>query len=307
MIVRCGAELDARFVQRVLSSDETVRAIESASVGTTMINLNQSTLANLRLLIPKCVGEQRAIAAALTDADTLIDALEQLLTKQRQIKQGAMQELLSGKRRLPGFAAAWKKLPLGELAHFTKGAGLSKDMLKAEGNLPCIHYGQLFTEYGPVVGQVRSFIDEATQAAMSIANDVLMPTSDVTPSGLAKASCVMASGIALGGDILVIRTDKQLIHGPFLSNLIRSNPARVLELVTGSTVFHLYGRDMAKYTVSFPAVAEQQAIAQVLTDMDLALTALQARLTKARELKQALMQVLLTGRIRLLPPAPAST
>ena len=302
MIVRCGRELDGRFAQRVLSSDQAVRAIESASVGTTMINLNQQTLASLALRIPVNVQEQASIANALTDADALIHSLEQLLTKKRQIKQGAMQELLTGKRRLPGFKEGWKCVLLGNVATFVKGQGLSKSVLSPDGAVPCIHYGQLFTEYGPIIESVHSYVDHQHAGTTSQANDVLMPTSDVTPKGLAKASCVLQNGVALGGDILVIRVDSNLVHGPFLSNVIRFRPERVLELVTGSTVFHLYARDMAGYLLDLPNADEQKAIVGVLADMDTDLTALESRLTKARALKQAMAQALLTGRIRLVKP-----
>jgi type I restriction enzyme S subunit len=304
MIVRPGAKLDGRFLQRVLSSNQAARAIESASVGTTMINLNQRTLADLSLHIPISIKEQAAIADALTASDALIESLEQLLTKKRQIKQGAMQELLTGKRRLPGFVGEWSSCLLGDVVAFLKGTGLSKAALTPDGSNPCIHYGQLFTEYGPVIDVVRSYTEEDHDSANSQVGDVLMPTSDVTPRGLAKASCILQRGVILGGDILILRPDDSLLHGPFLSNLIRSQPDRVLELVTGSTVFHLYGRDMAGYRLSLPKIEEQVAIVQVLSDLDLEVTALESRLTKAHALKQAMAQALLTGRIRLVEPTP---
>jgi len=127
-----------------------------------------------------------------------------------------------------------------------------------------------------------------------------MPTSDVTPRGLAKASCVRVDGVILGGDILVIRSDTNLIHGPFLSLVIRYEETQVLQLVTGSTVYHLYGSDMKNFTFSRPPLAEQTAIAEVLTEMDAELAALEQRREKTLALKQAMMQELLTGNIRLI-------
>lgn len=127
-----------------------------------------------------------------------------------------------------------------------------------------------------------------------------MPTSDVTPRGLAKASCVEINDVILGGDILVIRSDINLIFGPFLSYLIRYEEEQVLQLVTGSTVFHLYGADMKKFTFSMPPLPEQTAIAKVLSGMDAELSTLEQRRNKTRDLKQAMMQELLTGRTRLV-------
>jgi type I restriction enzyme, S subunit len=127
-----------------------------------------------------------------------------------------------------------------------------------------------------------------------------MPTSDVTPRGLAKASCVRVDGVILGGDILVIRSDPKLIFGSFLSCLIRYEEEQVLQLVTGSTVFHLYGNDMKKFTFYMPPLPEQIAIAEVLSEMDAELAGLAQRRDKTRSLKQGMMQELLSGRTRLI-------
>ena len=98
----------------------------------------------------------------------------------------------------------------------------------------------------------------------------------------------------------VIRSDRKSVYGSFLSYVIRREEGQVLQLVTGSTVFHLYGSDMKKFTFSMPNLAEQTAIATVLSDMDTELATLETRRYKTHALKQGMMQELLTGRIRLL-------
>ncbi len=298
MIVRCCKSADPGFLQRILSSPQVVSAIEDASVGSTMINLNQSTLAGLKLQFPP-IPEQRAIAAALSDVEALIASLDRLIAKKRDMKQAAMQELLTGKRRLSGFSGEWEVKKLGELATFLKGKGLPKSAITPYGKEPCIHYGELFTLYPETIGEIRSRTNDARDTFRSIANDVLMPTSDVTPRGLAKASCVTVNDVILGGDILVIRSDKQRICGSFLSYVIRREENQVLQLVTGTTVFHLYGSDMKKFTFLMPPLPEQAAIAAILSDMDAEIAALEQRRDKTRLLKQGMMQELLTGRIRL--------
>ena len=112
-----------------------------------------------------------------------------------------------------------------------------------------------------------------------------------------EESCVTVDDVILGGDILVIRTDKRRMCGTFLSYVIRREDNQVLQLVTGSTVFHLYGSDMKKFAFSMPPHSEQTAIATVLSDMDAELAAREARRDKTRALKQGMMQELLTGRI----------
>jgi type I restriction enzyme S subunit len=166
--------------------------------------------------------------------------------------------------------------------------------------VPCIHYGELFTRYPETIREINSRTNNSADSFRSVANDVLMPTSDVTPNGLAKASCVSMSGVILGGDILVIRSDVEQIFGSFLSYAIRHAEDQILRLVTGTTVFHLYASDMKKFTFSAPSVPEQQAIVALLNDMDAEIAALEANLTKALGVKQGMMRELLTGRIRLL-------
>jgi type I restriction enzyme, S subunit len=249
--------------------------------------------------------EQRAIATALSDVDALLAKLDQFIAKKRDLKQAAMQQLLTGQTRLPGFSGGWEVKRLGNVANFLKGKGLPKSSLIPFGSEPCIHYGELFTRYPETIGTIISHTNDSRGTFRSIANDVLMPTSDVTPRGLAKASCVTVDNVILGGDILVIRTDRKRMCGTFLSYVIRREEDQVLQLVTGSTVFHLYGSDMKKFTFSMPPLPEQTAIATVLSDMDAELAALEARRDKTCALKQGMMQELLTGRIRLVKPEKA--
>jgi type I restriction enzyme, S subunit len=278
-------------------SDALLKLVSSA--GNSAGVLDTKLVQDFKFLSPPLL-EQRAIVAALSDADALIEALEQLIAKKRNLKQGSMQELLTGKKRLPGFSGEWEVKRLGDVAIFYKGKGLPKSALGADGKTPCIHYGELFTRYSETISEIISYTNTSDGTFRSVANDVLMPTSDVTPRGLAKASCVRTDDVILGGDILVIRSDTKLIFGSFLSYLIRYEEKQVLQLVSGSTVFHLYGTDMKKFTFSMPHVSEQTAIATILSDMDAEIAALETRLAKTRELKQGMMHNLLTGRIRLI-------
>ena len=107
-------------------------------------------------------------------------------------------------------------------------------------------------------------------------------------------------GFILGGDILIIRSDRSHIVGTFLSYVIRREENQVLQLVTGTTVYHLYGSNMQKFKLRLPSISEQTAIVEVLSDMDAELAALEQRLEKTRALKQAMMQELLTGNTRLV-------
>jgi len=195
--------------------------------------------------------------------------------------------------------ADWEEVRLGEHSLFFKGNGLSKSQLIDDGPKQCVHYGELFTHYGSVIDTVTSNCVEFGGSFKSLAGDVLMPGSDVTPKGLATASAIKVSGVVLGGDIIVIRSNPISLYGPFLSNFIRISKGRVLRLVKGSTVYHIHAKDLADLKVLKPSVKEQEAIAEALSDADAAIESLDALIAKKRDVKQAAMQQLLTGRSRL--------
>ncbi|MEL0156357.1 restriction endonuclease subunit S [Sphingopyxis sp.] len=262
--------------------------------------VNRNDLHQVAILFPMRADEQEKIAAALSDADALIKGLEDIIAKKRAIKQGAMQKLLSGRLRLPGFSEEWEVKRLGEVASFHKGKGLPKGALSPFGRRACIHYGELFTKYSAAISTTLSFTDSEFDHFCSTSNDVVMPTSDVTPRGLAKASCVLQNDVIIGSDILVIRLFEGRGDGTFLSNVIRFDENQVLQLVTGTTVFHLYASDMKNFEFKLPSLAEQKAIVSVLHDMEAEAVELERRLVKARQIKQGMMQELLTGRARLV-------
>jgi len=261
-------------------------------------SVRMEMIADMQIPIPS-ETEQSAIATALIEADTLIKKLEKLIEKKKNIKQGVMQELLTGKRRLPGFSGKWEMKKLGEVAEFERGRDLPKSDMSDEGAYKCIHYGQLFREYQELVGEIKSKTNSNTGRFYSKSNDVLMPTSDVTPSGLATASCIKENGIILGGGILVIRFNAGY-DGLYFSYFVSQNKTVILKLVKGSTVFHLYASDLANLEINFPGPDEQKAIASVLSDMDTEIEKLESQLTKYQNIKQGMMQTLLTGKIRLL-------
>ena len=255
-------------------------------------SVRMETISEMPIPLPP-LAEQEAIATALSDCDSWIDSIEEVLAKKRLIKQGAMQELLTPKED-------WEVKKLGEVASFLKGKGLPKSDLAVDGNIKCIHYGELFTKYKENISDIKNRTNEFQSSMHSKVNDVLMPTSDVTPRGLATASCIQEDGVLLGGDILIIRLNSQM-SGSFFSYFITNNKEEVLKFVSGSTVFHLYGSELSNLIFTYPkSLSEQTRIATILSDMDLEIEALEEKLHKARQIKQGMMQELLTGRVRLV-------
>ena len=264
-----------------------------------IVYISTNNLAQVQIELPPIV-EQNAIVEVLSDVDGLLNTLEALIAKKQTIKQAVVRQLLTGKTRLSGFSGAWETKRLGEIASFFKGLGLSKADLLLDGKRRCIHYGELFKTYGECITEVVHGTDRDETFFSSLSNDVLMPGSSVTPNGLATASCISIPDVILGGNVLVIRVPTDILNGIFLAYVIRMNHSQVMQLVSGTTVCHLYARDMANFTFVAPSVEEQNAIVSVFSDMDAEIVALEQRRDKTRAIKQMMMQQLLTGRVRLI-------
>ena len=292
------ARFDPEYLYYYFSSPTGQRQITDSAIQTGVPHTNLGILRQYRLPVPPTLQEQQVIAETLRDADELIASLDGLIAKKRDIKQGAMQQLLTGKRRLPGFSAKWETMPLSAIATFSKGFGLSKAAITETGRYKCIHYGELFTGYSATIGEVRSRTNFSDFRRVSSLNDVLMPTSDVTPTGLATASCVVEAGVILGGDILIISGNSRL-WGPYLSHVIRWDRPQIMALVSGTTVFHIYSTDMGRFRIALPEFKEQQAIAATLDQMDSEVVDLEKKSAKWAMVRQGMMQQLLTGQIRL--------
>jgi len=262
------------------------------ATGLKVYGVSKGNLKLVQIPLPP-LPEQEAIAEVLSDTDALITTLEKRIAKKRNIKQGAIQTLLTPQDD-------WEVKKLGEVASIIKGKGLPKSALVVEGKYKCIHYGELFIKYKEKIIEYLSYTDKKDDCFYSKRNDVLMPTSDVTPNGLATASCVLEDNVIIGGDILVIRIPENVINGIFLSYSIKKSREQVMKLVTGSTVYHIYGSDMANFVFKYPKIEEQNRIATILSDIDNEIDALEKKLAKTKKLKQGLMQQLLTGKIRLV-------
>ncbi|XKX05392.1 restriction endonuclease subunit S [Tenacibaculum maritimum] len=292
-----------KFRGIVLNSQFVKNQMLQLAVGMKVFGVSKTQLAKVKILLPPTLKEQKAIATALNDVDDLIVSLEGLIAKKQAVKQGAMQQLLTpphkGGKRLPGFSGEWVEKKLGEKADFYKGKGLPKSDIIEEGKYKCIHYGELFTNYNHIITSVRSRTNENSDIFLSKENDVLMPTSDVTPNGLATASALFEDDIILGGDVLVIRPNKSL-YGAFLSYQISMNKQQIMSLISGTTVYHLYGSDMSKFNFHIPKIDEQKAIIRILYDMEVEITQLETKKAKYQQLKQGMLQELLTGNTRLV-------
>lgn len=294
------------YVHQYFASSFGQKQILDSAIQTGVPHTNLGILRNYAVPMPRGLDEQVAIAGALTDTDALIESLEQLLAKKRQIKQGAMQELLAGKRRLPGFELGWTKTKVYRLGIFLKGSGVKRDEALS-GDLPCVRYGEIYTTHSDYVRNFSSWISPAVASSATPLRrgDLLFAGSGETKEEIGKCVAFLDDGPAYaGGDIVILRPMVD-VDSMFLGYVLNT-PALVGQKASkgqGDAVVHISAKALGELEVTLPESIEQAAIAKVLFDMDGAITALESRLTKARALKQAMAQALLTGRIRLVGPS----
>ncbi len=264
-------------------------------------NLNLEKLRPYLIRVPS-LPEQRAIAAALSDVDALLGGLDRFIAKKRDLKQAAMQQLLTGQTRLPGFHGEWEVKRLGELGRFLKGSGVKKNETQS-GDLPCIRYGEIYTHHDDYVRSFNSWISRAVAdtATPLRRGDILFAGSGETKEEIGKCVAFVDDVDAYaGGDIVILRPAE--VDSLFLGYLLNT-PAAASQKASrgqGDAVVHISASALASITLLLPNLDEQTAIASVLSDMDAELTALEARCDKTRALKQGMMQELLTGRTRLV-------
>lgn len=291
-VVFGGFVIRARPVSKLIDSSFAAYAMRAPDVRTQIIamgqgavraNIGQENLRRVELKFPP-LPEQLAIATALADADALIDSLEQLLTKKRQIKQGAMQELLTGKRRLPGFTGKWATASLGQIAKVKTGSMNNQDKVE-DGEYPFF---------------VRSQSVERIDIFTHDCDAILVPGE----GGIGSIFHYIEGRFALHQRVYGVTDFSDAVVGRFLYFYMRVFfGAHAMENSVKATVDSLRLPTFLDFEVRLPPTKnEQTAIVEVLSDVEREVESLELRLTKARTLKQAMAQALLTGRIRLVEP-----
>jgi len=169
--------------------------------------------------------------------------------------------------RFPEFTEEWETKKLGEIATFSKGKGISKSDVEENGIIECIRYGELYTHYREVINEIKSKTNvNPSTLVLSEKNDVIIPASGETTIDIATASCVLKSGIALGGDLNIIKTNN---NGIFLSYYLNSKKKmEIANLAQGISVVHLYSSQLASLSLSLPKLNEQNRISSFLALID---------------------------------------
>lgn len=286
------------FLIQLIWSESFQRSINKLATGSTAQGINQKALKSVYVNTPT-LKEQQKIADCLSSLDDLITAHTKKLDHLKTHKKGLMQQLFPAegetvpKLRFPEIreAGEWESTTLGKIASLHKGKGISKAEIDDTGKSFCIRYGELYTKYKEAIFTVYSKTTTPTnELVLSKKNDVLIPSSGETKIDIATASCVMQDGIAIGGDINVIRSNQ---NGVFLSYYLNSaKKLDIAKLAQGDAVVHLYISQLELLNVVIPTLIEQQKIADCLLSLDNLITVQIQKIEALKLHKKGLMQQL---------------
>lgn len=283
-----------RFYERVMSM----------TAKSSVDSVRREMIADMLLPIPP-IEEQRRIASALTSIDNLIDSLDRLIAKKRDIKQGAMQQLLSGKKRLKGFIEPWKFYKIDDLFDIGNGYTPSKanPAYWSNGTIPWFRMEDIRANGRILKDSIQHITEEAVKnSGLFPANSIILSTT----ATIGEHALIIADSLANQQFSFLIRklnrcSDIDIMfffyHCFILGEWCRAN-------INDGGLMAVNMTDLKNYTFPAPSLPEQQAIASVLTSMDNELSALEAKRKKYEQIKQGMMQQLLTGRIRLKIPHP---
>ena len=300
IVVTPKKETDIKFMSYVLYDMNLNQYSESSA----QPGLSVKKLLELEYPIPQNKEEQTAIAEALSDIDSLISSLQKLIKKKKAIKQGAMQELLTGKKRLPGFYGEWKHGVWKDvLAGFYSGATPYRGRADYyKGNIRWVSSGEL--NYNIIKDTIEHISEKAKSETSLIAHPAgtfLMAITGLEAAGTRGSCAILGKDATTNQSCMAIYgTDKMVI--PYLYHYYLLNGEELAFQYCQGTKQQSYTAAIVKeLPIYYPCdIVEQQAIAQVLSDMDSEIEQLEKKLVKYQQIKQGMMQELLTGRIRLV-------
>ena len=292
--------LDARYNElRNLSTGEGGRG-----------GLNLTIIRNILIPLPPTIEEQSAIAQVLSDTDNLIEKLEKIITKKKNIKQGTMQELLTGKRKLPRFKDKWEYKTFDELFKFLTTGTNPRSDLTSHGDVHYIHYGDIHTKWDSILdcdSEEIPWILESKVKGLPLLKDGDLVIADASEDYEGVGASILVKNIknkkiVSGLHTILLRSYNDNISKDYKSFLtsIKDVKNQMISLVTGISVYGLSKTNLKKVKIFLPSdVKEQDAISQALTNMDKEIWELKKKRDKYLMIKKGMMQKLLTGSIRL--------
>ena len=186
------------------------------------------------------------------------------------------------------FNITWEQRKLGEIYNFSKGKGLPLDSFYEGADRKAIAYGHLYTQYVEVINDV--YLSSNDEGVMSKAGDILFPGSSTVPYGTAQSNAIMVDDVMLGGDIVIARKESKKNYAPFVSYQINAQKSKMFPICVGTTITHMYGKDLEELSYYFPQHVEQEKIAELFIALDNLITLHQRKLEKLKNVKKACLK-----------------
>lgn len=291
------------FVFYLFNSEFFTIFLKKLMAGSTINHLYQKDFINFLIPLPP-VEEQRAIARVLSDFDRLIELLDKLIEKKKLIKKGAMQQLLTGKKRLPGFTGEWVKKKLGEVTFLETGRR-PRGGVSEKGDIPSLGGENIKLEGGLQFDSIKrvsfDFFKNMITGILK-KNDVLINKDGANTGKVAiykgefKQACI-------NEHLFIIRGYSNILDNVYLYYFLNQHKVKqeIKKLITSSAQPGLNRKFVNNIFIYFPpTLAEQRAIARVLSDMDAEIEALEKKKQKYEQMKRGAMELLLTGKVRLI-------
>ena len=294
---------DTEYLYYILSSEDVFSQYVAMAAGSSVKNLNKDKVSDVKIPLPP-LPEQKRIAAVLGNVDKLIDNLSRQIEKKRLVKQGVMQDLLTGKKRLPGFKGEWRQVIMGKIGSFYGGLSGKSSSDFNGGNAKYITFMNVLTNVvidREQLGVVSVKPGESQNLVQK--DDLFFNGSSETPEEVAMCAALLEdmSDTYLNSFCCGFRLSGAEHDPLFISYYFNSPQGResVKNCAQGLTRYNLSKQTFLQTVVNWPTLAEQKAIAKVLGDMDAEIVKLEAKHEKYRQLKQGLMNDLLTGKVRI--------
>ena len=300
--VRPSTDIDAKYLYFALCAAHLQRQIALHTIGQAVRGINIRDVKDLAVVLPDSAVEQRAIAAALSDVDALLGGLDRLIAKKRDLKQAAMQQLLTGQTRLPGFSGAWGILPARDIGVIRGGSGFPLTVQgETSGEYPFFKVSDMNNEGNETfITTANHYISEQTRKRLGA---TAFPAESIVFAKVGAAvflerKKILRQPSCIDNNMAAFVLDRARVNVRYVHFLLLSK--KLGDLVATTALPALNAKQLGDMQLAIPPIPEQTAIAAVLSDMDAELAALEARRNKTRDLKQAMMQELLTGKTRLV-------
>lgn len=301
------------YLYEYTKTKQFIKDVEKRSLtNATPPKINMGDIKNIPIPVPNNEKEQYAIAAALSDMDELITSLDTLIAKKRTIKQGVMQELLTGNQRLPGFSEEWETYSIGQLYCISGGYSASREQLSSEGYC-YLHYGDIHLSNKPYIDiqseyestpKLNISLTKISRNSLLLNGDVVFVDASEDDEGASRHIIIVNKNqipFISGLHTIVLKNKTDKMNYDYQRYCFQTNDIKrqIKYFAVGTKVTGISKTNIEKLIIPIPSISEQGKIANILITMDSEIKSLEQKRDKTKALKQGMMQELLTGHIRL--------